>query len=196
IRTSPETIIKMALEPLRDPAEERQIQIIRQSVKELPNIEADLQRMVQAIRNIVLNAIKFTPDGGTIEISAVLEPAKNENSVDNILFTIRDTGVGIDKKDIEFIFNKFYRAFDTQLHSTGIYKFMGAGPGLGLTIAKGIIEGHGGHIWAESTGHDMDNPQGSVFYVRLPVEPPSGQRRVSPFEDDMNRTQLPMSRIQ
>ncbi len=195
IRTSPETIIKMALEPLRDPAEERNIEVIRHSAKDLPNIEADLQRMVQAVRNIVLNAIKFTPDGGKIEISAVLDPAKHETGVDSILFKIVDTGVGIDKKDIEFVFNKFYRAFDTQLHSTGIYKFMGAGPGLGLTIAKGIIEGHGGHIWAESDGHDMNNPRGTVFYVRLPVQPPSGTRRVLPFEADMNRTQLPMGRM-
>lgn len=196
IRTSPETIIKMALEPLRDPAGERNIEVVRHDAKELPNIDADLQRMVQALRNIVLNAIKFTPDGGKIEISAILVEAKNESGVDNILFTIADTGVGIDKKDIEFVFNKFYRAFDTQLHSTGIYKFMGAGPGLGLTIAKGIIEGHGGHIWAESDGHDMENPTGTVFFVRLPVEPPSGTRRVLPFADDMNRTQLPVRPVQ
>lgn len=195
IRTSPETIIKMALEPLRDPAEERNIQIVRHSAKDLPNINADLQRMVQAIRNIVLNAIKFTPDGGKIEISAAHESTTDEMGVDNILFTIADTGVGIDRKDIEFIFNKFYRAFDTQLHSTGIYKFMGAGPGLGLTIAKGIIEGHGGYIWAESEEHNMDTNPGTVFYVRLPVEPPSGTRRVQPFAEDMNRTQLPIKPV-
>ena len=196
IKTSPETIIKMALEPLRDPAEERNIEIVRHSAKELPNIDADLQRMVQAIRNVVLNAIKFTPDGGKIEISAVHEVATHETGVDNILFTIADTGVGIDKKDIEFIFNKFYRAFDTQLHSSGIYKFMGAGPGLGLTIAKGIVEGHGGYIWAESEGHNMETNPGTVFYVRLPVEPPSGTRRVLPFAEDMNRTHLPVRPVE
>lgn len=195
IRTSPETITKMALEPLRDPAQERNITIIRHDAKELPNVDADLQRMVQALRNIILNAIKFTPDGGRIEIFSTLEKAQHENGVDHILFAIQDTGVGINKKDIEFIFNKFYRAFDTQLHSSGIYKFMGAGPGLGLTIAKGIIEGHGGYVWAESTGHNMENPPGTTFYIRLPVEPPSGTRRVLPFEEDMNRTQLPLRPI-
>lgn len=195
IRTSPETITKMALEPLRDPANERNITIIRHSAKDLPNLDADLQRMVQAIRNIILNAIKFTPDGGKIEIFSTLEKAQSEQGVDHILFTIQDTGVGIDKKDIVFIFNKFYRAFDTQLHSSGIYKFMGAGPGLGLTIAKGIIEGHGGYVWAESERHDMENPPGTVFYVRLPVEPPSGTRRVLPFEEDIHRTQLPIKPV-
>ncbi len=196
IRTSPETITKMALEPLRDPADERNITIIRHSAKDLPNIDADLQRMVQAIRNIILNAIKFTPDGGRIEIFSTLEKAQHEHGSDHILFTIQDTGVGIDKKDIEYIFNKFYRAFDTQLHSSGIYKFMGAGPGLGLTIAKGIIEGHGGHIWAESTGHDMKNPPGTTFFIRLPIERPSGTRRVLPFADDMNRTQMPLKPVE
>ncbi|MEL6524982.1 MAG: HAMP domain-containing sensor histidine kinase, partial [Chloroflexota bacterium] len=184
IRTSAETISKMALEPLRDPADERNIEIIRHSAKDLPNIEADLQRMVQALRNIVLNAIKFTPDGGKIEISAELEKAEADGKPDSVVFKIKDSGVGIDKKDIPYIFNKFYRAFDTQLHSSGIYKFMGAGPGLGLTIAKGIIEGHGGSIWAESERHDMNEPPGTTFYVRIPLEPPSGTRRVSPFEEE------------
>jgi K+-sensing histidine kinase KdpD len=58
-----------------------------------------------------------------------------------------------------------------------------------LTIAKGIIEGHGGEIWAESSGQDMDNPPGSSFYVRLPLEPPAGKRRVLPFQEDVERTQ-------
>lgn len=189
VRTTPETIMKMALDPLRDPAKERNIAISRNSASDLPNIEADLQRMVQALRNIVLNAIKFTPDGGSIDIQVKLDPAKRPGEQDTILFTVKDTGIGIAEKDKEFIFNKFYRGFDTQLHSTGIYKFLGAGPGLGLTIAKGIIEGHGGQIWVESPGQDMENPPGSTFYIRLPIEPPAGKRRVLPFKEDVERTQ-------
>ena len=189
VRTTPETVIKMALEPMRDPAKERNITVTRNSVVDLPNIEADLQRMVQALRNIILNAIKFTPDGGAIDIQVKLEPARRSGEQDTILFIIKDTGIGVAEKDKEFIFNKFYRGFDTQLHSTGIYKFLGAGPGLGLTIAKGIIEGHGGEIWVESPGQDMNNPPGSTFYVRLPIEPPAGKRRVLPFKEDVERTQ-------
>lgn len=189
VRTTPETIIKMAIEPMKAPAQERNISITREVSPELPNIEADLQRMVQALRNLILNAIKFTPDGGTIDVNLSLETAEGEDEQDTILFTIKDTGIGVAEKDIEFIFNKFYRGFDTQLHSTGIYKFLGAGPGLGLTIAKGIIEGHGGQIWVESPGQDMDNPPGSTFFVRLPLEPPSGKRRVLPFQEDVERTQ-------
>lgn len=188
IHTSAETIVKMTLEPLRDPAAERKISIEKADLTKLPRIEADLQRMTQAFRNIVLNSIKFTPDGGKITIKAQVEPAANEAEVDRILFTIEDTGVGIAEKDIRYIFQKFYRGFDTQLHSTGIYKFMGAGPGLGLTIAKGIIEGHGGQIWAESSHHDMENPPGTRVFVRLPVTPPSGTRRVQPFEVENDAT--------
>ena len=190
IRTTPETIVKMALEPLRDPASERSITIERHGLNGLPHVEADLQRMTQAFRNVILNAIKFTPDGGRIDIWAELVEKRAEGQHDHILFKFIDTGVGIAEKDIEFIFQKFYRGFDTQLHSTGIYKFMGAGPGLGLTIAKGIIEGHGGTIWAESPGHDMKNPPGSTFFVKLPLEPPAGKRRVLSFEgEDHDSTQ-------
>ena len=185
VRTKPETLIKLALEPMRDPAAERNITIERDNMANLPEIEADLQRMVQAIRNLVLNAIKFTPDGGNISISGSVDTVENPADK-HVTFAIKDSGVGIAKKDLKYIFQKFYRGFDTQLHSTGIYKFMGAGPGLGLTIAKGIIEGHGGEIWAESDGHNMSDPPGTIFFVRLPVTPPAGVRRVQPFQEDSN----------
>jgi len=95
---------------------------------------------------------------------------------------VADTGVGILPENRELIFRKFFRAYDPGLHSTGTYKFMGAGPGLGLTIARGIIEGHGGKIWAESPGHDMEKFPGATFYIQLPVSPPEGATRVKPFE--------------
>jgi signal transduction histidine kinase len=141
-----------------------------------------MQRLVQAFRNVVLNAIKFTPDGGRIEITASLQPSENNDGRDHILVAIADTGVGIDKENLELVFEKFFRAYDPGLHSTGTYKFMGAGPGLGLTIAKGVIEGHGGRIWAESPGHNMESYPGTTFYVLLPVSPPADARRVMAFE--------------
>ncbi|MCS6835324.1 MAG: ATP-binding protein [Anaerolineae bacterium] len=184
VRTTPETVIRMALDPLRDAVEQRKLIIERQGFTGLPHIQADMQRLVQAFRNLILNAIKFTPDGGRIDLMAQLEKA-DEGGVDTILFTIKDQGVGIAAKDLPYIFHKFYRGFDTQLHSTGVYKFLGAGPGLGLTIAKGIIEGHGGTIWAESPGHDLQSCPGATFYVRLPVIPPQGNRVALPFDEVM-----------
>ncbi len=84
---------------------------------------------------------------------------------------VADTGIGIAPDDLDRIFDKFYRASDVMTHSTGRTKFKGAGPGLGLTVARGIAEAHGGCIWAESPGHDEEMHPGSQFHVVLPVQP-------------------------
>jgi signal transduction histidine kinase len=181
-QTSPESVVRLAIEPLTDAIKQRKLTLSARGLRGLPTIEADMQRLVQAFRNVVLNAIKFTPDGGRIEITASLQPSDNSNGKDHVLVAIADTGVGIDKENLELVFEKFFRAYDPGLHSTGTYKFMGAGPGLGLTIAKGVIEGHGGRIWAESPGHNMETYPGTTFYVLLPVSPPENARRVMPFE--------------
>ncbi len=177
-QTTPESVLRMAIEPLTDPLNQRKLSLSARGLRGLPTIYADMQRLVQAFRNIVVNAIKFTPDRGRIEINAILQPATNEGDVDHILVAISDTGVGINSDNLELIFEKFYRAYDPGLHSTGTYKFMGAGPGLGLTIAKGVVESHGGKIWAESSGHNMETFPGTTFYVLLPVVPPEDTRRV------------------
>ncbi len=182
-QTAPETIVRLAIEPLTDALNQRKISLSVRGTRGLPPIQADMQRLVQAFRNIVVNAIKFTPDRGRIEIVASLQPGEAPRQSDNVLVAISDTGVGIDKANLELIFEKFYRAYDPSLHSTGTYKFMGAGPGLGLTIARGVIEGHGGKIWAESSGHNMETFPGATFYVLLPVSPPEDAKRVLPFED-------------
>lgn len=176
--TPPESVLRMAIEPLNDAIKQRKLTLVGRGFSGLPNIQADLPRLVQAFRNIIVNAIKFTPDGGRIEIVAALQPAVPPETTDYILVEISDTGVGIDPKNLDLIFKKFFRASDPSLHSTGTYKFMGAGPGLGLTIAKGVIEGHGGKIWAESKGYDLQTFPGSVFYIRLPVGLPQEAMRV------------------
>jgi len=183
-QNSVESVLKMAIEPLTDAIKQRKLTLSARGLRGLPAIQADLQRLVQACRNIIINAIKFTPDGGRIEITAELQPAQDENDVDHVLVKITDTGVGVDKQNLEMIFKKFFRAYDPSLHSTGTYKFLGAGPGLGLTIARGVIEGHGGKVWAESPGHDMSNYPGATFYILLPVSTPDDARRVLTFEGD------------
>jgi signal transduction histidine kinase len=181
-QTTTESVVRLAIEPLTDAIKQRKLTLSARGLRGLPPIEADMQRLVQAFRNIVLNAIKFTPDNGRIEITASLQSSPDNDGKDQILVAIADTGVGIDKPNLELIFEKFFRAYDPGLHSTGTYKFMGAGPGLGLTIARGVIEGHGGKIWAESPGHDLQACPGTTFYVLLPVSPPEGAKRVMPFE--------------
>lgn len=178
--SSLESILRMSVEPLVDVARQRKLSLVVRGLRGLPLIEADMTRLVQAFRNVLVNAIKFTPDGGRIDVGAVV---KQEDGDERVVVSIADTGVGIDKENLELIFNKFYRAADPSLHSTGTYKFMGAGPGLGLTIARGIVEGHGGRIWVDSPGHDMEACPGSTFYIELPLHPPKDARRVMTFGD-------------
>lgn len=125
-------------------------------------IFGDPERLYQAFRNIVLNAIKYTPDGGRIRIGGRTLPGFIE-------VTIADTGIGISPEDQALIFEKFARLGQASLHSSGKTKFKGGGPGLGLSIARGIIESHGGTIWVESDGCDEVRCPGSTFHVLLPA---------------------------
>jgi signal transduction histidine kinase len=180
-QTTAENVLRLAIEPLTENIKQRKLTLVARGLRGLPPIEADMQRLVQAFRNIVTNAIKYTPDGGRIDITANLQQ-NPQTGTDEILIAIKDTGIGIDPKNHELIFEKFFRVSDPGLHSTGATKFMGAGPGLGLTIARGVIQGHGGRIWVESPGFDSEKLPGSTFFIILPVSPPKEARRVLPFE--------------
>lgn len=134
----------------------------------------DPERLLQVLRNVLTNAIKYTPDHGSITIDGRKLPGFLE-------IIIRDTGIGIDPEDQSIIFEKFTRLGNISLHSSGKTKFKGGGPGLGLHIAKGIIESHGGAIWVESEGYDEATLPGSTFHILLPLqsEPPdSGMARL------------------
>jgi signal transduction histidine kinase len=122
----------------------------------------DGERLYQAIRNVITNAIKYTPDGGKICVGGRTLPGFIE-------MIVSDTGIGIDPDDHARIFEKFGRIGDVALHSSGKTKFKGGGPGLGLPITKGIIEAHGGAIWVESTGYDEINFPGTTFHIMLPM---------------------------
>ena len=122
----------------------------------------DPERLYQAFRNILSNAIKFTPDGGKIIVDGRTLPGFQE-------VTVADTGIGISAEDQETIFEKFGQLGNASLHSSGKTKFKGGGPGLGLPIAKGIIEAHRGAIWVESEGHDEKACPGSTFHILLPI---------------------------
>jgi two-component system sensor histidine kinase GlrK len=125
--------------------------IFERMVKEgLPNVKIDSERILQALRNIIGNAVKFTPEGGRVKVSA--------RSVDHgVEVSIADTGPGIPKENLITIFEKFQQAITDRTLPT-------QGTGLGLAIAKQIIIHHGGKIWAESQlGH------GSTFIFFLPA---------------------------
>lgn len=138
----------------------------------------DPERLLQVFRNILTNAIKFTPDGGTIIVDGRKLPGFVE-------VTVSDTGIGIDQENQAAIFEKFARTGNSSLHSSGKTKFKGGGPGLGLHIARGIVEAHGGAIWVESSGYDEANQPGSVFHILLPA-------RKSPPDDRSARLFAPL----
>ncbi len=125
-------------------------------------IFADQERLYQVFKNLVSNAIKYTRDGGVIVIDGRTLPGFIE-------VTIKDNGIGINLENQELIFEKFGQLGSVALHSSGKTKFKGGGPGLGLPIARGIIEAHGGSIWVESPGYDENACPGSTFHVLIPL---------------------------
>lgn len=132
----------------------------------------DPERLYQALRNVLTNAIKYTPDGGTITVDGRKLPGFVE-------ITVSDTGIGIDEENHEAIFQKFGRLGNVALHSSGKTKFKGGGPGLGLPITRGLIEAHGGSIWVESDGCDEVKCPGSIFHILLPIHKESPDAKLS-----------------
>ena len=129
------------------------------------SLMADAALLELAFSNILGNAIKYTPDGGTITLHATVEGNR-------LKISVIDTGVGIAPEDQQAIFDRFYTAGDTQLHSTSKTAFRGGGLGLGLAISRGIVSAHGGRLWVESSGYDPVKLPGSTFNLELPM--PSG----------------------
>lgn len=115
-------------------------------------VELDPDKIIQVLDNIMNNAIKYSPDGGEI-ICRLLETHSN------VVFSISDNGLGIPKKDINKVFERFYRVDKARAREQG-------GTGLGLAISKEVIKAHNGSIWVESK-----EGQGSTFYISLPYEP-------------------------
>jgi signal transduction histidine kinase len=163
-----EEVIEQASRSFLPAMDERRI-AFGYDCRNLPVVEADGTRLVQAMENLISNAIKYTPDGGTIKIEG--RPTVLDNVGSAVEIIVSDTGIGIDPEEHERIFEKFYRIGDTMHHSTGKTKFKGAGPGLGLTLIKGIAEAHGGTVLVESLGYDEVNCPGSKFYFIIPLHP-------------------------
>jgi signal transduction histidine kinase len=167
-------VVQSAVETVQDAAQERCLTFVVDDLVDLPYIQADSARLEQALVSVLFNAVKFTPDGGTIAISGRHTSTPSQDSY--VELQVQDSGIGIDPAERELIFEKFHRAEDLLHHSTDDVGFKGAGPGLGLSIVKGIVEAHGGRIWAESSGRDEERCPGSTFYIRLPVNGPRQER--------------------
>ncbi|MGE0431403.1 MAG: ATP-binding protein [Planctomycetota bacterium] len=159
-RINVKPFVRDAVEKLGPFFTSRRHQFILNVPDELPQVEANPRQLSILIENLLVNAIRFTPDGGLITFSAQPHVRKARLGV---LFVTRDTGVGIPKDEYTRIFERFYELGDINRHSSGRIGFGQSGLGLGLAIARRIVEGHGGEIWVES---EVD--EGSRFYFFLP----------------------------
>jgi signal transduction histidine kinase len=151
---------------LADALRERNLTLHLVDLQMLPDLQADPDLLTKLFYHLVINAIKYTPDGGAITVSG---RCFGEGGQEQVEIVVQDTGIGIDPAHQELIFTKFYQTGPVALHSSGKTKFKGGGSGLGLAIAQGFAAAHGGKIWVVSAGHDEVRCPGSAFHVLLPV---------------------------
>ncbi len=171
-------LIEGMLAELEEQLETRELDIVYEPFLDPKEFfYADPERLQQIIRNVVLNAIKYTPDGGKVTINGRKLPGF-------IDIAVEDTGIGIALDKQQTIFEKFIQTGDVARHSSGKVKFKGGGPGLGLVIAKGLIEAHEGTIWCQSDGYDEETCPGSVFHIMVPFrETPPDELSAQIFGD-------------
>jgi signal transduction histidine kinase len=161
----------------------RHLELAQSWAPDLPSVYLDPGEMGKVFRHLLYNAVKYTPDGGQIAVSARCVPLREDDEAVDfaggfVEVIVSDTGIGIDPEVQEVIFSKFYQVEPLAFHSSGRTKFKGGGAGLGLSIARGIVEAHGGRIWVESPGCDEERCPGSRFRVMLPVK-----RRIASREE-------------
>jgi two-component system phosphate regulon sensor histidine kinase PhoR len=146
---APEALIGRAVARLRPLAERASIRLEAVPAAPLPGVRADPEKVGQVLANLIHNAIKFTPAGGSVDVSA-------RRAAGVIRFEVRDSGMGIRPDETERVFERFFK---------GERSRAGGGTGLGLAIAKHIVQAHGGAIDVSSEGPG----RGSTFGFTLPL---------------------------
>jgi two-component system, NtrC family, sensor histidine kinase GlrK len=143
-------LIDQVVNEMRPVVDTKKIRLESEVAENLPIPRIDTERFLQVLRNVIGNALKFTPEGGRVNVSV--------RTIDHgVQISVADTGPGIPEKNLTSIFEKFQ-----QVHTKGPYKIRGTG--LGLAIAKQVVTHHGGKIWAESK-----QGRGSTFFIQLPA---------------------------
>jgi signal transduction histidine kinase len=161
LRTSPRSLLERTAAAYAVNAQEKEIDLEIDIAAELPDIDVDPERMAQVLGNLVSNAIRHTPYGGTIRFSA-------GRTADAVFLRVTDTGEGIGPEDLPYVFDRFYRGDPARSSATGE-------SGLGLAIARSLVETHGGTISLESS-----LGKGSTFTVTLPAQSPEPADRDRP----------------
>jgi signal transduction histidine kinase len=152
--TDPATLITQAVGRLEPQFREKGVALSADVAPALPRIAVDSDRMLQVLVNVLGNALRATPSGGQVQVSARL--------VDRaLLVEVADTGVGIAAEHLPHLFERFYRVDKSRSRAMG-------GHGIGLTISKALVAAHSGEIWATSKGPG----KGATFHLRLPLTTP------------------------
>ena len=157
-------ILKIVYDETKVLSDRRKQKLILKIAKDIKPVYAERICLINAIKNLVLNAIKFTEDYGEIIIGARKSKFKNEkiNDKDSLVIYVKDNGIGIPSYELENIFKEFYEVADIKAHHSGLTEFKSSGLGLGLPVTKSIVELFGGKIWAESV-----KGEGSTFFIAL-----------------------------
>jgi PAS domain S-box-containing protein len=176
-------VIDQVVKDLSHYTSRRKHEIIVESSPDIDLFYFDINRMYQVVSNFIVNAIKYTPDDGTIKIYTDIIPKSKleekvrdkealgqiiEKHVDWIEIITKDNGIGIDPEEQKHIFDRFYEIGSLDAHSSSKSDFLGGGAGLGLSICKGIVEAHDGIVWVHSDGHEEKKRNGSEFHVLIP----------------------------
>jgi two-component system, NarL family, sensor histidine kinase BarA len=161
-------LLRQVTDAMMPQARQKAIQLRYQAPQGLPAVSADRAKTRQVLLNLLSNSIKFTPDGGRVEVGAHPCTIKAHSlSAPAIEIRVSDTGIGIPKREREQVFEAFYQVDGSSTRTYG-------GTGLGLSIVKHFVEAHGGEVFVESGPEDV----GSSFVVRLPLTPVQGARLV------------------
>lgn len=147
-----EPLFRTVIKRLRQVAASRGIRLESAPLSALPAISGDEDRLLQVLSNLTSNAIQYTPERGKVTLSA-------RRVANEVQISVQDTGAGISPEHLPRIFDRFYRIDKSRSRQAG------GGSGIGLTIARALVEAHGGRIWAESEG----TGKGSTFTVALPA---------------------------
>jgi signal transduction histidine kinase len=167
IRLAP--IVERVVKEIEVARPDRDVEIRNEVPSDLPAVEADRERIHQVLFNLLDNAHRFTPPGGVVTVRAVRENGSCEVSVE-------DTGPGIPAEHLPLVFERFYRVDPSRSRDDG-------GTGIGLAIARSVVEAHGGRIWAESA-----LGAGSTFRFVLPIDGPRrGESGARPQHPDVDR---------
>ena len=160
-QTYPRSVITTIADRLQAVCAERSLALTLENIDDLPPLMLDGPQIRIVFENVLGNAVKYTPDGGKIHISGA-------QRADGVEISVSDTGIGIPPGEQKRVFDLFHVLGSLMNHSTSKHAFRGGGLGLGLPIAKGIVEAHQGNITIESPGYDLDNPPGTTVCIFLP----------------------------